>query len=170
MSESTNTRSAEFADRFEAAQDAFIRLIESLDNEQWKRVGSNYPQRVNDEDEGRTVGVIAHHAATSGPFILERIQLMAAGKSLPPAADFRELNARHAVENAGVTRDEVLRVLRQTKGPISAAVRAIPDDQLEQQRETPVGPMSVAQRLERVLIGHLKMHQGSIEGALAEHP
>ena len=168
MSESTSVRSAEFADRFEAAQDEFIRLVESLDDERWKRVGRNYPQRVNDEDERRSLGVIAHHAATSGPFILERIQLMAAGKSLPPVGDFRDLNARHAAENAGVTRDEVLSVLRETKGSIAAAVRAIPDDQLDQQRETPVGPMSVAQRLERVLIGHLKMHQGSIEAALAE--
>ena len=169
MSESTTTaRSAEFADRFEAAQDEFIRLIESLDDERWQRVGKNYPQRVNDEDEQRTVGVIAHHVATSGPFILERIQLMAAGTLLPPVGNFRELNARHAAENAGVTRDEVLRVLRETRDPIATAVRGIPDDQLDQQRETPVGPMSVAQRLERVLIGHLKMHQGSIEAAVAQ--
>ena len=168
MLESTTSRSAQFADRFEAAQDDFIRLIELLADEQWRRVGVNYPQRINDEDEGRTLGVIAHHVATSGPFILERIQLMAAGRSLPRVGDFRELNARHAAENAGVTRDEVLKVLRETKGPIAAAVRAIPDDALDQQRETPAGPMSVAQRLERVLIGHLKMHQGSIEAALAQ--
>jgi DinB superfamily len=167
MFASTATRSGEFAGRFEAAQDEFIHLIESLDDEQWQLVGKNYPQRVNEEDERRTVGVIAHHVATSGPFILERIQLMVAGKLLPPVGDFRELNARHAADNAGVTRDEVLSVLRETKGSIAAAVRAIPDDQLDQQRETPVGPMSVAQRLERVLIGHVKMHQGSIEAALA---
>jgi hypothetical protein len=58
-------------------------------------------------------------------------------------------------------------VLRETKGTIAQAVRAIPDEALDQQRETPVGPMSVAQRLDRVLIGHVKMHQGSIEAALA---
>jgi len=168
MSESMTSRSAQFADRFEAAQDGFIRLIELLDDEQWRWVGKNYPQRVNNEDERRTVGVIAHHVASSGPFILERIQLMAAGRLLPPVGDFRELNARHAAENAAVTRDEVLQVLRETKGPIAATVRAIPDDQLDQPRETPAGPMSVAQRLERVLIGHLKMHQGSIEAAVAQ--
>ena len=167
MAESDRSRSAQLAERFEAAQDEFIRLVESLDDEQWHRVGRNFPQRVNDEDEGRTVGVIAHHVATSGPFIMERIRLMAAGSPLPPAGDFRELNARHAAENAAVTRAEVLDVLRETKGPIAAAVRAIPDQQLDVERDTPVGPMSVAQRLERVLIGHLKMHQGSIEAALA---
>ena len=28
------------------------------------------------------------------------------------------------------------------------------------------GPMAVAQRLERVLIGHIAVHQGSIEAAI----
>lgn len=168
MSEMTDVRSADFADRFETAQDEFILLIESLDDERWKRVGKNYPQRYNDEDEGRTVGVIAHHVATSAPFILERIQLVVAGKPLPPPGDFRHLNAAHATEQADVSRDEVLRVLRETKGPIAAAVRAIPDSQLDETRETPWGLMSVAQRLERVLIGHLKTHQGSIEAALLQ--
>jgi hypothetical protein len=167
MAESTRTRSAEFAERFEAAQEEFIRLIESLDDERWNRVGANFPQRANEEDEKRPVGVIAHHVAVSGPFILERIQLMVAGKPLPSTGDFREQNARHAARHEKVTRDEVLKTLRQTKTEIARAVRAIPDDALDLQRETPAGPMSVAQRLDRVLIGHLKAHQGSIEAATA---
>ena len=47
----TASRSAEYADRFEAAQDEFIRLLEPLTGEQWNRTGQNYPQRINDEDE-----------------------------------------------------------------------------------------------------------------------
>jgi hypothetical protein len=161
----TATRSARYATEFEAAQDEFIRLLESLSDAQWQARGGNFPERMNDEDEERTVGVIAHHVATSGPFIIERIQSMLAGRSMQ-RLDFRAANARHAQEHADVTKDEVLRVLRQTRSPIADAVRAIPDDQLDQQRETPVGPMSVAQRLERVLIGHIKAHQGSIETAI----
>jgi hypothetical protein len=65
-----------------------------------------------------------------------------------------------------VTKDEVLRLLRASKPRISTAVRAIPDDQLDVQRNTPAGPMSAAQRVERVLIGHMKQHQGSIEAAI----
>ena len=67
-----------------------------------------------------------------------------------------------------VTKEEVLRILRESKPQIAADVRGIPDDQLDASRDTPAGPMSVAFRLERVLIGHIKMHQGSIEAALAE--
>ncbi len=157
-----DSRSAHLAAQFEAAQDGLVRLVESLTDDQWRLVGKNYPQRINDEDEGRTVGVIAHHVATSAPWIMGRIQSMLDGK--PPApADIGELNTRHAAENTDVTREEVLQVLRESGPRLAAAVRAIPDDQLDQSHDTPAGPMSIAQRVERVLIGHLQMHQGSIE-------
>ena len=166
--EVTARRSAEFANQFEAAQDEFIRLVQSLDDAQWPRTGKNYPQRINEEDEGRTVGVIAHHVAESGNFIIDRIQRMVRGETLPPPGDFRASNAEHAVEHASVTKEEVLSSLRESKPRIAGAVRAIPDDQLDVSRDTPAGPMSVAFRLERVLIGHIKQHQGSIEAAIAE--
>jgi DinB superfamily len=162
----THVRSDQYAQQFEAAQDEFIRLIESLNDEQWHLAGKNFPQRINDEDEGRPVGVIAHHVATNGDYITERIQTMLAGGPLAPVNQ-RAVNAEHARSHAGVTRDEVLRLLLASKPRIANAVRSIPDDQLDIQRSTPAGPMSAAQRVERVLIGHLKQHQGSIEAAIA---
>ncbi len=162
----THVRSDQYAQQFEAAQDDFIRLIESLNDQQWHLTGQNFPHRINDEDEGRPVGVIAHHVATNGDYITERIQTMLAGGPLAPI-NIRELNAEHARSHAGVTKDEVLRLLRASKGRIASAVRGIPDDQLDIERSTPAGPMSAAQRIERVLIGHMKQHQGSIEAAIA---
>jgi DinB family protein len=160
-----HVRSDQYAQQFEVAQDEFIRLVESLNDEQWHLVGQNFPQRANDEDEGRPVGVIAHHVATNGDYITERIQTMLAGGPLAPVNQ-RAVNAEHARSHAGVTKDEVLRLLRASKGRIANAVRSIPDDQLDIERSTPAGPMSAAARVERVLIGHLKQHQGSIEGAI----
>jgi hypothetical protein len=162
----THVRSEQYARQFEVAQDEFIRLVESLNDEQWHLAGKNFPQRINDEDEGRPVGVIAHHVATNGDYITERIQTMLAGGPLAPVNQ-RAINSEHARSHAGVTRDEVLRLLRASRSRIADAVRAIPDDQLDIERSTPAGPMSAAQRVERVLIGHLKQHQGSIEGAIA---
>ena len=75
-------RSEKYAEQFEAAQDSFVDLIDSLTDEQWSIVGKNYPERVN-EDEHRTVGVIAHHVADSQKFIVDRIYLMLEEKSLP---------------------------------------------------------------------------------------
>jgi hypothetical protein len=160
-----NTRSAQLAEQFEAAHDEFIGLIESLDDEQWHRAGKNFPRRLDDEDEGRPLGVIAHHVATNGDWIMQRIQTMLAGGPLSPV-NMRVINSEHAREHADVTKDEVLRLLRASKSRIAEAVRAIPDNQLDIQRDTPAGPMSAAQRVEKVLIGHMQQHQGSIEAAL----
>ncbi len=165
MADEPGPRADAFARRFDAAQASFIELIESLTDEQWRAVGRNYPERLNDEDERRTVGVIAHHVAVSTPWILDRIQAMLDGRPLPPA-DIRVANATQAAEHADVTKTEVLQLLREQRQPVSAAIRAIPDDRLDQALETPAGPMSVAQRLERVLLGHIEMHRGSIEAAV----
>ena len=167
MPEPGRTRAEAHAAAFEAAQDEFIALVASLTDEQWHRVGRNYPVRINDEDERRSVGVIAHHVAINTPWIMERIEAMLAGRPLPSPGDIGAVNARHAAEHADASREEVLVLLREQTALIAAAVRAIPDDQLDQARETPVGPMSVAQRIERVLIGHITMHQGSIRAAIA---
>ena len=162
----TNPRSAQLAEQFETAHDEFIGLIESLNDEQWHRSGKNFPRRIDDEDEGRPLGVIAHHVATNGDWIMQRIQTMLAGGPLSPV-NMRAINSEHAREHADVTKDEVLRLLRSSKPRIAEAVRAIPDNQLDIQRETPAGPMSAAQRVERVLIGHMQQHQGSIQTAIA---
>lgn len=166
MANVSTSRSSRFAVEFEAAQDEFIKLIESLTDEQWHLRGKNHPQRMNDEDEGRTIGVIAHHVAETGPWIIDRIQAMVDGRPLSPV-DFRIINARHAVEHADATRDDVVQLLRTGKRRIAAAVRAIPDGQLEQPHDTPAGPATVAQRLEWVLIGHVRAHQGSIKAAIS---
>ena len=162
----TNPRSAQLAEQFETAHDEFIGLIESLNDEQWHRSGKNFPRRIDDEDEGRPLGVIAHHVATNGDWIMQRIQTMLAGGPLAPVNQ-RVINSEHAREHADVTKDEVLRLLRASKPRIAEAVRAIPDNQLDIQRDTPAGPMSAAQRVERVLIGHMQQHQGSIQAAIA---
>ena len=161
----SETRAERYADDFVAAQRRFIELIESLDDEQWRRTGSNYPERLNDEDEGRPVGVIAHHVADTEQFLIDRIYLMLEGKPLP-AVNFQNANARHAIERAAVSRSDVLSLLRENERSIPPRVRAIPDDALDVEHRTPVGPATVGQRIERVLIGHLKAHQGSIEAAV----
>ena len=160
------TRAAKYADDFVAAQRGFIELIESLSDEQWHAVGRNYPERINDTDENRTLGVIAHHVASSEQFIIDRIYLMLEGRPMPQV-DFTESNARHAAQKSDVTREEVVALLRANEDQIPPRIRAIPDDELDVEHQTPAGPATVAQRLERVLIGHLKMHQGSIEAALS---
>lgn len=167
MSGTKTSRAARLADEFEAAQQSFIRLVESLSNEKWRLTGVNTPgPRVNDEDESRPVGVIAHHVAETQPWIMSRIRAILEDKPTPPV-DFRVVNAAHAAEHAGATRADVLAMLRENLRQIASEVRAIPDSMLDKERQLATGTMTVQQRLERVLIGHMKNHQASIEATVA---
>lgn len=159
--------SERLARELQTSLDSLIALVEGLTEEQWRRPGKNFPEQLNGEDERRPVGVIAHHVAYWGPGILERTQAIADGRQPPPAPDFNATNAEHAREHAGTGKDEVLAMLRRQREELPAGVRAIPDESLEIALETPAGRLTVAQRIERVLIGHVRMHQGSIEAAIA---
>jgi anti-sigma factor ChrR (cupin superfamily) len=167
MPDSKASRSARLADQFEAAQESFIRLVESLTVDHWRMRGKNTPElRINEEDESRPVGVIAHHVAVNQDWIMNRIKAIIEDKPTPPV-DFKVINAQHANEHAHATRAEVLALLRESKARIAKDVRAIRDDQLDKERQLPSGTMSVQQRIERVLIGHMKAHQGSIEATIS---
>jgi DinB family protein len=168
MAKSKTSRSGRLADQFEAAQEGFIKVVEALTNDQWKMRGRNTPgMRINDEDEARPLGVIAHHVAVNQNVIMGRIQAVL--HDVPtPAANFKEINAKHANEYADTTKAEVLSLLRNTGEQIAKDLRAIPDAKLDKARELPSGgAMTVEQRIERVLIGHVTSHQGSIEATIA---
>jgi hypothetical protein len=167
VAETKTSRSTRLADEFEAAQERFIKLVESLTDDKWRIRGVNTPElRQNDEDESRPVGVIAHHVASTQPWIMSRIRAIIEDEPTPPV-DFKIINAEHAVEHAGATRAEVVGMLQQNLQRITAEVRAIPDHMLDKERQLPTGVMSVQQRIERVLIGHMKAHEASIEASIS---
>ena len=167
MADTKTSRSAGLADQFEAAQQSFINLVESLRDEQWRMRGVNTPElRQNDEDESRPVGVIAHHVASTQPWIMGRIRAIIEDGPTP-RVDFKIINAEHAVEHASATKPEVLGLLRRNLHRITDEVRMIPDHMLDKERQLPTGVMTVQQRIERVLIGHMKAHQASIEATIA---
>jgi hypothetical protein len=95
-------------------------------------------------------------------WIMSRIKAIIEDKPTPPV-DFKAINAEHAEEHAYATRAEVLELLRNSGRRIAQELRAIRDDQLDMERQLASGTMTVEQRIERVLIGHMKSHQGSIE-------
>lgn len=165
----SGNRAAKYAEDYVTVHREFVDFIASLSDQQWRLTGNNFPERLNDEDEDRSVGVIAYHVADAEQFIIDRIYQMLEGKTLRPT-NFRDSNAKQAHDHANVTREEVLHLLRVNEDSIPPRVRAIPEDALDVVHETPVGPATIAQRLERTLIGHMKTHRGSIEAALTlEH-
>ena len=147
---------------------AFTELVASLSDDDWQRRGANFPQRLNDEDEMRSVGAIAHHVAVSERGIVDRLAALATGREVAPvaAATVSAGNRRDAEVASALTRDDVVALLRDQEARTLAVLRGLTDEQLTLTTETPAGPMSVADRIERVLIGHLRMHRGSIETTL----
>jgi len=167
MSETSTSRSESLADQFEAALENFVGVVESLTSDQWRMRGRNTPgMRINDEDEARPLGVIAHHVAVNLNVIMGRIQSAMRDQPTPPV-DFKQINARHANEYADTTKAEVLTLLRASRDQIAKELRAIPDEKLDVATELPSGRMTVQQRIERVLIGHIQGHKGSIEATIA---
>ena len=167
MSETSTSRSESLADQFETSLGNFVRVIESLSSDQWRMRGRNTPgMRINDEDEARPLGVIAHHVAVNLNVIMGRIQSVIHDQATAPV-DFKQVNARHANEYADTTKAEVLSLLRTSGDQIAKDLRSIPNEKLDIAKELPSGRMTVEQRIERVLIGHIQGHQGSIEATIA---
>src|SRR5487761_651795 len=167
MANAAASRSESLADQFEAALENFTGANESLTGEQGKMRGKNTPgMRINDEDEARPLGVIAHHVAVNLNVIMGRIQAFIHDAPTPPL-DVKGMNAKHANEYADTTKAEVLTLLWASGGQIAEDLRSIPDDKLDMAQELPSGKMTVQQRIERVLIGHIQGHQGSIEATIA---
>ena len=167
MPDTHDSRAARLADQFEAAHERFVQVVEALTSDQWRMRGRNTPgQRINDEDEARPLGVIAPHVAVNENVIMGRIQTFLRDAPLPPL-NIKETNARHANEYADTTKAEVLSLLRNSGDQIVKDLRTISDAMLDKAQELPSGKMTVQQRIERVLIGHIQSHQGSIEATIA---
>jgi len=104
--------------------------------------------------------------AVNEKVIMGRIQAFLGGTP-PPPLNIKENNARHAFEFADTTKAEVLRVLEESGRQIVLDLRSFSDEMLDRAQELPSGKMTVQQRIERVLIGHITGHQGSIEATIA---
>src|ERR1700730_519743 len=114
MTKTEASRSERLAEQFEAAHENFIRVVESLSGDQWRMRGRNTPgMRINEEDEARPLGVIAHHVAVNQVVIMARSQAVLHDAPTPPV-NFKEINAKHANEYADTTKTEVVRLLQES--------------------------------------------------------
>src|ERR1700680_915764 len=124
MANTETARSGRLADQFEAALENFVRVVDSLTNDQWRMRGRNTPgMRINDEDEARPLGVIAHHVAVNEEVIMGRIEAVMRD-ARTQRVDFKEINAKHANEYADTTKDAVVSLLRDSGREIAKHLRA----------------------------------------------
>jgi hypothetical protein len=111
--------------RLEEGARALAAFAEGLTAEQWD---TRVPH------DGRTVGVTVHHVASVYPLEIQLAQTVAGGKPVSGVtmADVHAMNARHALENAAVTKAAALELLRTNSTAAAAAIRAMSDADLLQ--------------------------------------
>jgi hypothetical protein len=136
--------------------------VDGLSEAQWRR-----PVSATDR---RAVGVVVHHVAYVYPIEIEAARAIAKGRAVETAwPAIAELNARHAAENANVTKAEALEILARNSRDAAAAVRAFRDDELD--RAAPFGlsdsaPLTAQYVIEEHALRHAWHHLAKIREAV----
>lgn len=117
-------RANALADRIEQGAGALAAFAEGLSDAEWQTPVPG---------DGRTIGVIVHHVASSYPVEIELAQTLASGKPITGVTmeAVNEMNAKHAQEYASVGKQETLELLRRNSKAAADAVRAFTDAELD---------------------------------------
>jgi hypothetical protein len=115
------------ASRIEEGAAALAAFAEGLSEAEWR-----VPVSESGKD-GRSVAVIVHHVASVYPIEIDLARAVASGKAVTDVTweVVAELNAKHAHDQAGVTKASALELLRRNSREAAAAVRAFTDDELD---------------------------------------
>ena len=150
-------KSEQLARQFEANAQEAGHVLEKLSDADWATVT---------EAEKWSVGVTAHHLATSYERVPEIARALAAGQSFGNFTRkmLDERNAQHARDFAGCTKDETLALHRAGAANAAAVIRGFTDEQLGTIGVlfTDAPPMTVEQLIMGALIHHTDEHYGSI--------
>jgi len=158
-----NNRSEALAARLEAGAKALTAFAATLSEAEWQ---TRVPH------DGRKVGVVVHHVASVYPIEIHLAQLLASGKPVTEVTwnAVEAMNASHAKENDGVTKEAALALLATNSAAAAAAIRALIDVELD--RAAPVSlnsdaPLTCQFILEDHAVRHSYHHLARIQAALA---
>jgi hypothetical protein len=123
--------------------------------------------------EGWTAAAVAAHIGGAHRGILEGlIQPIIAGQEVPSTVGpSDEGNARQAAANAALPRNQVLTLVRDHGAMATAYLRSLSDDDLDRTVVLPFfgeNPVTAANVIERVLIGHAADHANSLRQGLGQ--
>jgi DinB superfamily len=154
-------RSNALADRLEFGAQALESLAGALSDQHWQ-------SRVAD---GRKVGVVIHHVATMYPLEIQLAQALAEGKAVVGVTwdMVHEINAKHAREHDGVTKQEAVELLRKNSLAAAAAIRALSDEQLDRAAAVSLNsdaPLTCQFMLEDHAVRHSYHHLAAIRRAI----
>ena len=123
-------RTKALAKSLEEGAHVLASFASTLTEEQWQ---ARLPK------DGRKVGVIVHHVASVYPLEIQFAQSVIDGK---PASitgeDVNEMNAGHAKESDGVTKEETLKLLADNSAAAAVAIRSLTDEELDRVAPVPL--------------------------------
>jgi hypothetical protein len=120
-------RAESLAARLEQGAAGLAAFAEGLSEAEWRT-----PMSGGGKD-CRSVGVIVHHVASMYPIEIDVARAIASGKAVTDVTweVVAEMNAKHAGDQAGVTKAAALELLRRNSRQAATAVRAFTDDELD---------------------------------------
>jgi hypothetical protein len=125
-SDPRSRRAAALADRIEQGAAGLAAFAEGLSEAEWLMAVS--------ATDRRPVGVIVHHVASVYPVEIEVAKTIASGQAITEVTweVINQMNAQHATEQASVTKEATLDLLRRNSREAAASVREFTDEQLDQ--------------------------------------
>jgi hypothetical protein len=120
-------RAESLAKRIEEGAAGLAAFAESLSEAEWRK-----PVTEGGKN-GRTVGVIVHHVASVYPIEVDLARAIGSGKAVTDVTweAVAQMNAKHAGDNASVSKAAALELLRRNSREAAAAVRSFTDEQLD---------------------------------------
>lgn len=118
-------RSNGLAERLEQGAEALIAFASGLTDAEWQ---ARVPH------DGRKIGVTVHHVGNMYPLEMQISRLLAAGKPIEGVTGelVTEINATHAKEFDGVSRDDAIAFVRKNSAAAAAEIRLLSDGELDQ--------------------------------------
>jgi DinB family protein len=155
-------RATALAERLEQGARALAQLASGLTDAAWQ---TRLP------GDGRTVGVVVHHVASMYPIEIQLAQTVAGGQPIAGVSwnDVHAINAAHAKEHDGVTKEAAIALLQRNSAAAAEAIRALSDEQLN--RAAPISlnadaPLTCQFFLEDHAVRHSYHHLARIRAAL----
>jgi len=155
-------RTTALAERLEQGARALGDLAGGLTEAQWQ---TRLP------GDGRKVGVVVHHVASMYPLEIQLAQALAAGQPIAGVAwdNVHAINAKHASEFDGVTKQQAIDLLRANSAAAADAIRALTDEQLDRAATISLNadaPLTCQFFLEDHAVRHSYHHLARIRAAL----
>ena len=161
--ERPSIRANALADRLEQGARMLGDFAASLSDSEWH---ARVPK------DGRKIGVVVHHVASVYPVEIQLAQTLAAGSPVTGVTmdNVHEINAAHARDNDGATREATLELLQRNSAAAAAWIRGLGDDELARAATASLysdAPITCQFMLEDHAVRHSYHHLARLRAAVA---